>query len=230
MERDYSKPQRDLLVDMLEENLALQEVPPLTRYSSLGQPVTPFDWFEPIVVVRPDRTFIRERSRVDSFCKLEGEVHIDAGVHVASFVHLGIGGGTLIAEEGTAFASGCKVITGSNMPEGESLSASAPREQQVVVRKTTIIKCNAAVLSGAIIMPGVIIGEGAVIAAGAVVTKNVPPFEVWAGVPARRIGWKPGHEPVPHVWEPKFPGSEVCTFCGETLAAHRARERKREVR
>lgn len=31
------------------------------------------------------------------------------------------------------------------------------------------------------------IGEGAIIGAGAVVTKDVPPFEVWAGNPARKI-------------------------------------------
>ena len=39
----------------------------------------------------------------------------------------------------------------------------------------------------AIIMPGITIGDGAVIAAGAVVTKNIPPFEVWGGVPAQKI-------------------------------------------
>lgn len=31
---------------------------------------------------------------------------------------------------------------------------------------------------------GVTIGDGAVIAAGAVVSKDIPPFEVWGGVPA----------------------------------------------
>lgn len=39
----------------------------------------------------------------------------------------------------------------------------------------------------AIILPNVSIGDGAVIAAGAVVTKDVPPFEVWGGVPAKKI-------------------------------------------
>ena len=40
----------------------------------------------------------------------------------------------------------------------------------------------------AVIMPGVRIGEGAVVAAGAVVTKDVEPFTIVAGVPARPIG------------------------------------------
>lgn len=37
------------------------------------------------------------------------------------------------------------------------------------------------------ILKGVNIGEGAIISAGAVVNKNVPPFEIWGGVPARKI-------------------------------------------
>ncbi len=39
-----------------------------------------------------------------------------------------------------------------------------------------------------IIMPGVTIGDGAVIGAGCVVTKDVLPFSIMAGVPARKIG------------------------------------------
>ncbi|MCZ2204048.1 DapH/DapD/GlmU-related protein [Bartonella sp. A05] len=40
---------------------------------------------------------------------------------------------------------------------------------------------------GAVIMPGVSVGNGAVIGANAVVTKNVMPYEIVAGVPARRL-------------------------------------------
>jgi len=32
------------------------------------------------------------------------------------------------------------------------------------------------------------IGDGAVIGAGSVVTKSIPTMEIWAGVPARKIG------------------------------------------
>jgi acetyltransferase-like isoleucine patch superfamily enzyme len=40
----------------------------------------------------------------------------------------------------------------------------------------------------AIILPGVTIGKGAVVGAGAVVTKDVPPYHIVGGVPAKQIG------------------------------------------
>jgi hypothetical protein len=40
---------------------------------------------------------------------------------------------------------------------------------------------------GATIMPGVEVGTGAVVGAGSVVTRDVPPYHVVAGVPARKI-------------------------------------------
>lgn len=41
---------------------------------------------------------------------------------------------------------------------------------------------------GAMVMAGVVVGEGAVIAAGALVTKDVEPWTIVAGVPAKKIG------------------------------------------
>ncbi|QWA14027.1 acetyltransferase [Sodalis ligni] len=40
---------------------------------------------------------------------------------------------------------------------------------------------------GAIILPGVTIGDGAVVAAGAVVSKDVEPYQIVGGVPAKTI-------------------------------------------
>lgn len=50
-----------------------------------------------------------------------------------------------------------------------------------------VIGNRAFVGTRAIILPGVTIGEGAVVATGAVVTRDVPPYSVVAGVPARPI-------------------------------------------
>lgn len=41
--------------------------------------------------------------------------------------------------------------------------------------------------TGAIVLQNVSIGNGAVVAAGAVVTKDIPEYEVWGGVPAKFI-------------------------------------------
>lgn len=44
------------------------------------------------------------------------------------------------------------------------------------------------ICSRSIILPGIKIGEGAIVASGAIVTKDVPPYAIVAGIPARIIG------------------------------------------
>jgi len=44
--------------------------------------------------------------------------------------------------------------------------------------------------TGAIILKGVHIGTGAIVGAGSVVTHDIPPAEIWAGNPARKIGMR----------------------------------------
>jgi acetyltransferase-like isoleucine patch superfamily enzyme len=51
-----------------------------------------------------------------------------------------------------------------------------------------VINNHAWIGARAIILPGVTIGEGAVIGAGSVVTKNVDPYTIVAGNPAKYIG------------------------------------------
>lgn len=51
----------------------------------------------------------------------------------------------------------------------------------------TIVRQGAAIGAGCIILPGVTIGENALVGAGSVVTKSIPPGEIWAGNPARKL-------------------------------------------
>lgn len=46
---------------------------------------------------------------------------------------------------------------------------------------------NAFIGAGTIICNAVTIGEGAIVGAGSIVTKDIPPYQVWAGNPARYI-------------------------------------------
>lgn len=58
---------------------------------------------------------------------------------------------------------------------------------QGVRREGIIIESDCWLGAGSKIMDGVWIGKGCIIAAGAVVTKNVPPYSIVGGVPARLI-------------------------------------------
>ena len=44
--------------------------------------------------------------------------------------------------------------------------------------------------AGAIIMKGVKVGNGAIVASNAVVTKDVPPYAIVGGLPAKIIKWR----------------------------------------
>jgi acetyltransferase-like isoleucine patch superfamily enzyme len=50
-----------------------------------------------------------------------------------------------------------------------------------------VINKGAFIGARAIILKGVTIGEKSVVAAGAIVTKNIPPFQIWGGNPAKFI-------------------------------------------
>jgi acetyltransferase-like isoleucine patch superfamily enzyme len=52
----------------------------------------------------------------------------------------------------------------------------------------TLIKRGASIGSNATIVAGITIGEFALIGAGAVVTKDVPPYAIAVGVPAKVTG------------------------------------------
>lgn len=55
--------------------------------------------------------------------------------------------------------------------------------------RKTIIEKGATIGANATIVCGHKIGRYSMIGAGAVITKDIPPFSLWVGNPARQIGW-----------------------------------------
>lgn len=170
--------------DDLVEFLAEQE-----RLGTLPEPVI----YAPIVMTRKENIAIGRGSRIDSFVKLEGGEGLIIGqyVHIASFAHLGIGGGFTVLNDFSAVASGGKIISGSNQVDAVTMSACAPLHMQKVQKSRTVIGRYACVLTNAVVLPGVILHEGAVLAAGAVATRDIPPWEIWGGVPAKFLAKRP---------------------------------------
>lgn len=63
-------------------------------------------------------------------------------------------------------------------------------ESEAITKGNIIIDDDVWIGYGAIILSGVHIGQGAVVAAGAVITKNVPPYAIVGGVPAKIIKYR----------------------------------------
>lgn len=90
----------------------------------------------------------------------------------------------LVLEEYVGWGPGAKVL--GSMHTGWPIDV--PIVQTDLEIKPVRIEAWADVGTNAVVLPGVTVGRGAMVGAGAVVTKNVPPFSIVAGVPARVMG------------------------------------------
>ena len=92
----------------------------------------------------------------------------------------------LTIEDRTAFGPNVTVVVTSH-PNNSRLRAHKDVYPFMEVFGTTLIRHDTWIGAGAIILPNITIGESSVVGAGAVVTKDIPPYTVVAGVPAKVI-------------------------------------------
>lgn len=151
------------------------------------------------VVIRgnPKNIEIGDYSYIDTNVQLEVYAPIKIGkyVHITSGVHIQSGDEVIIGDF-ACVANGTKIYASSNTyktpDEREknillSMSSSSPPELQYIERSPIIIEEYAFVGLNCVILPGVRIGRGAIIGAGAVVTKDIPPYTIAVGIPARLV-------------------------------------------
>ena len=111
---------------------------------------------------------------------------------------LKIGDGTIIGDNALLAAQrGLTIGKNVNLSSNVSIYSGAHDHRDPYFRSTPAttrpitIGDRAWIGSNAIILTGVNIGEGAVVCAGAVVTKDVEPYAVVAGIPAKKVNERP---------------------------------------
>ncbi len=97
----------------------------------------------------------------------------------------------MIIEEYVGWGPGARVLGSSHT--GSPIDV--PIVQTDLEIRPVRIEAWADVGVNAVVLPGVTVGRGSIVGAGAVVSKDVPPYSVVAGVPARFVRWREGYEP-----------------------------------
>lgn len=143
---------------------------------------------------------IINRLRVVILKKLFGR--IGNNVNIMHDIEFGSGNNIFIGDN-SGIGARCQLNDGDNIKIGKNVlmgpevvfyttNHKTAKDELIIEQEFEFgeIKVGDDVWIGArvIILPGVTIGEGAVIGAGAVVTKDVEPYEIVGGVPAKKIG------------------------------------------
>ena len=114
---------------------------------------------------------VQKNSRIGARCKISSHTFICEGVTIEDEVFIGHG----------------VMFTNDVYPRATNVDGSAQSETDWKVIETRVCT-RASIGSNVTILCGISIGEGALVGAGAVVTRDVPPFAIVAGVPAKIIG------------------------------------------
>lgn len=174
--------------------------------------------------------FVHPTAVVDENCRIGNGCKIWHFSHIMSGSELGEGcniGQNVVISPGVVLGRNCKVqnnvsvYTGVTCGDDVFLGPSCVftnvvNPRSAVNRKSEYLKTHvgngATIGANATIVCGHDIGEYAFIGAGAVVTKDVPPFALLVGNPARQLGWmsKFGHR-----LEFNAEGIAVCPESGE---------------
>lgn len=140
-----------------------------------------------------EHTIPRRSLRVGAGSFIAGSVSIIVPQNIEVGSRVSVGPYTrLWASPNARLAIGGDVIVGPNVLILTANHGYAERDvrlgDQPQTEKDVLIGRNVWIGANAVILPGTRIGDGAVIAAGSVVNRDVEPYAVVGGVPAREIG------------------------------------------
>lgn len=132
----------------------------------------------------PYRRFrLGKRSVIESYCCINNAVgDITIGDYTRVGIHCTIIGPVCMGSH-VNLAQGITVTALNHNFEDTQLRI----DEQGITTKPVVIGDDVWIGANAVILPGVTIGHHTVIAAGAVVTKDVPPYTLAGGVPAKVI-------------------------------------------
>lgn len=117
-----------------------------------------------VVILSPRNVKIGSDVTINVGCRLDG----NGGLDIGDFSMLG---------------TNVTVLTAGHKFDNVNL----PMKSQGNWTKKTKIGCDVWLGNNAVIMPGVVLGDGAIVGANSVVTKDVKPFNIVAGSPAKVI-------------------------------------------
>ncbi|MEW8955109.1 acyltransferase [Clostridium sp.] len=136
----------------------------------------------------PENICIGDNCRIDDFTILSGNISIGNFVHIASFCGVYGGDVGVVFEDFVGLSARSIVYALTDDYGGEVLTnPNIPLEYKNIIKGKVIFKKHSLIGAGAIILPGVTVGEGASVGSMALINKDLLPWSIYIGIPAKKI-------------------------------------------
>lgn len=138
-------------------------------------------------IYAPHLIEIGDHVRIDDYCILSGEIKLGSYIHISAYTALYAKFGLVIDDYAT-ISGRVFIYTQNDDYSGEFMTnPMIPSEFTNVTGGKVFIAKHVIIGSGSIILPGVSLGTGACLGAMSLLKTDIPSWQTFAGVPARKI-------------------------------------------
>lgn len=145
-------------------------------------------------IYSPEKISIGDNVRIDDYCIFSGNITLGSHIHIAAYCALYGAEHGILMEDYTGLSARATIYAAIDDFSGDYLIGPIHDNQLTNVIGGVVKICTYSQIgAGALIFPNLSVGEGAVLGAMSMAKESLEPWNIYAGIPAKKIKQRSKH-------------------------------------